>query len=76
LHDRVFTRLVNADTGAEILEPGRIGELRIKGATVFSGYWRAPEINARAFDADGWFRTGDLFEIAGDAASICASSDG
>ncbi len=67
LHDRVFTRLVDPDTGEEILEPARIGELRIKGATVFSGYWRAPEINARAFDADGWFRTGDLFEITGDA---------
>ena len=36
------------------------------GATVFSGYWQAPDINARAFDADGWFRTGDLFELAGD----------
>jgi non-ribosomal peptide synthetase component E (peptide arylation enzyme) len=38
----------------------------VKGATIFSGYWRAPEINARAFDKDGWFRTGDLFELAGD----------
>jgi len=66
LHDRVFTRLVDPETGQEILEAGRVGELRIKGATVFSGYWRAPEINARAFDAEGWFRTGDLFEIAGD----------
>jgi len=66
LHDRIFTRLVDPETEQEITEPGLPGELRVKGATVFSGYWRAPEINARAFDGDGWFRTGDLFELAGD----------
>lgn len=66
LHDRIFTRLIDPDTEQEITDAGKPGELRVKGATVFSGYWRAPEINARAFDADGWFRTGDLFELAGD----------
>ena len=66
LHDRIFTRLVDPDTEQEITDAGRPGELRVKGATIFSGYWRAPEINARAFDADGWFRTGDLFELAGE----------
>lgn len=66
LHDRIFTRLVDPDTEQEVTEPGKPGELRVKGATIFSGYWRAPEINARAFDKDGWFRTGDLFELAGD----------
>lgn len=66
LHDRVFTRLVDPETEEEIRENGRTGELRVKGATIFSGYWRSPEINARAFDAEGWFRTGDLFELAGD----------
>ncbi len=66
LHDRIFTRLIDPETEQEITEPGLPGELRVKGATVFSGYWRAPEINARAFDGDGWFRTGDLFELAGD----------
>lgn len=66
LQDRIQSRLVDPDTEQEIAEPGRPGEIRIKGATVFSGYWRAPEMNARAFDADGWFRTGDLFELSGD----------
>ena len=66
LHDRLFTRLVDPETEQEITEPGVAGELRVKGATVFSGYWRAPEINARAFDTNGWFRTGDLFQLAGD----------
>lgn len=68
LHDRVVTRLVDPKTGVEISNKGMPGELRIKGATVFSGYWRAPDINARAFDDDGWFRTGDLFEYAGEDA--------
>lgn len=66
LHDRIFTRLVDPDTEQEVTEPGTPGELRVKGATIFSGYWRAPDINARAFDEAGWFRTGDLFELAGD----------
>jgi len=66
LHDRIFTRLIDPETEEEITTAGKPGELRVKGATIFSGYWRAPEINARAFDADGWFRTGDLFELAGD----------
>jgi acyl-CoA synthetase (AMP-forming)/AMP-acid ligase II len=66
LHDRIFTRMVDPETEETIIEAGRPGELRVKGATIFSGYWRAPDINARAFDADGWFRTGDLFEYAGD----------
>ncbi|WP_298163517.1 class I adenylate-forming enzyme family protein [Brevundimonas sp.] len=66
LHDRIFTRLVDPETEQAITGSGQPGELRVKGATIFSGYWRAPEINARAFDADGWFRTGDLFELAGE----------
>ncbi len=66
LHDRIFTRLVDPETGEDITEGERPGELRVKGATVFSGYWRDPEVNARAFDEDGWFRTGDLFEFTGE----------
>lgn len=66
LHDRIETRLVDPDTEEEITQAGRAGEMRIKGPTIFSGYWKAPEITARAFDAEGWFRTGDLFRIAGD----------
>lgn len=62
----IRTRLVDPETGAEILETGRPGEMQITGPTVFDGYFRAPEITAQSFTADGWFRTGDLFEIAGD----------
>ncbi len=62
----VSTRLVDVDSGEEITGPGRVGELRFKGPTIFSGYFNAPELTARAFDASGFYRSGDLFEIAGD----------
>jgi acyl-CoA synthetase (AMP-forming)/AMP-acid ligase II len=63
---KVRTRLVDLDTGEDIDEPGRVGELRFQGPTIFSGYYNAPELTARAFDEQGFYRTGDLFEIAGD----------
>lgn len=59
----IRTRVVDPESGAEILETGRPGELQITGPTVFDGYHKAPHINETAFTADGWFRTGDLFEI-------------
>ncbi|MFC5342849.1 class I adenylate-forming enzyme family protein [Brevundimonas staleyi] len=64
--DRIRNRLIDPDTGREIDEPGVTGELRVKGPTVFTEYWNAPELTAAAFDDEGWYRTGDLFEIAGD----------
>lgn len=63
---KVSTRLVDVDSGEDITESGRVGELRFKGPTIFSGYYRAPELTARAFDAQGYYCTGDLFEIAGE----------
>jgi acyl-CoA synthetase (AMP-forming)/AMP-acid ligase II len=63
----IQTRLVNLDTGDEVLAAGIPGEMQIRGPTVFDGYFRAPEISARSFTPDGWFRTGDLFELCGDA---------
>jgi acyl-CoA synthetase (AMP-forming)/AMP-acid ligase II len=61
---RLKTRLVDPDTELEITKPGLPGELRIDGAMVFDSYWRNPGLSEEAFDAEGYFRTGDLFEIA------------
>jgi acyl-CoA synthetase (AMP-forming)/AMP-acid ligase II len=63
---KIRTRLVDLQSGEDILENGRPGELRFSGPTVFSGYFRAAELNQRAFDAQGYYCTGDLFEIAGE----------
>jgi len=65
INNIVQTRLVSPDNGQDITTAGQPGELRIAGPTVFAGYYNAPEINARSFDEQGFFRTGDLFEIAG-----------
>ncbi len=36
------------------------GELLVRGPSVFASYWQKPEENPKCFDADGWFRTGDI----------------
>lgn len=42
-----------------------IGEIQLKGPSVFAGY-RRPEANRELFTEDGWFRTGDLGRLDGD----------
>ncbi len=42
----------------EILKPGQVGEIVIRGPNVTGGYEKNPEANASAF-AHGWFHTGD-----------------
>jgi 2,3-dihydroxybenzoate-AMP ligase len=39
---------------------GAIGELLTRGPYTLRGYYRVPEYNARAFTADGFYKTGDL----------------
>jgi acyl-CoA synthetase (AMP-forming)/AMP-acid ligase II len=51
-------RLVDADD--RDVPDGTPGELAIRGPTVFSGYWNAPETNAKDFRG-GWFHMGDMF---------------
>lgn len=51
-------RIVDAD-GKDVPD-GEPGELLARGPYTLHGYYRAPDHNARAFTADGYFRTGDL----------------
>jgi acyl-CoA synthetase (AMP-forming)/AMP-acid ligase II/ketosteroid isomerase-like protein len=53
---QVQVRVVGAE--GRICEPGREGELQLRGPQCFSGYLDAA-LDAEAF-SDGWFRTGDL----------------
>lgn len=39
---------------------GEVGEISFRGPQITSGYWTQPAATARAFTADGWFRTGDM----------------
>lgn len=42
------------------------GELLVRGPSVTPGYWNRPEMTAEAFDAEGWFHTGDVAHIDSD----------
>jgi acyl-CoA synthetase (AMP-forming)/AMP-acid ligase II len=44
----------------EVLPEGEVGEICLRGGSVFLGYWRNPEATARALDGDRWYRTGDV----------------
>jgi acyl-CoA synthetase (AMP-forming)/AMP-acid ligase II len=46
------------DPAGNLLEPGRTGEVVVRGPNVTSGYENNPGANAEAF-TQGWFRTGD-----------------
>jgi feruloyl-CoA synthase len=39
-------------------------EMRVKGPGITPGYWRQPELTARAFDEEGYYRLGDAFVFA------------
>lgn len=54
---------VVSEAGAE-LPDGERGMLQVRGVSVFRGYYRNPEENARVFK-DGWFETGDLAFLRG-----------
>jgi len=59
----IAIRIVAADN--TVAEQGVDGEVRLKGPMVFKGY-TDESLDADAFDADGWFRTGDLGHIDSD----------
>ena len=49
-----------------------VGELLLRGPTLFPGYFKNAEATAAAIDDDGWFRSGDLVRLdAGGHYSIC-----
>ncbi|BFM17010.1 long-chain fatty acid--CoA ligase [Maricurvus nonylphenolicus] len=57
------TEVKVVDVNGKTLESGEEGELLIRGPQVLKGYWQRPEATAEAFDAEGWFRTGDVAVI-------------
>ncbi len=49
-----------------------VGELLVRGPSVFKSYWQNPEETARVFEGD-WFKTGDIGNI--DADGFLSISD-
>ncbi len=57
-------KITDPDTG-QAAAPGAPGEIFVKGSTLMEGYYKVPR--AATFDAEGFFKTGDLgyFDAAG-----------
>lgn len=55
-----FREAMVADPAGHPVGHGEQGELCVRGAGIFEGYFDRPEANEGAFHSGGWFRTGDL----------------
>jgi fatty-acyl-CoA synthase len=55
-------KIVDPETGDD-REPGVVGELCLRGYARFEGYYKDPDLTAKAIDDGGWFHTGDLASI-------------
>ncbi|APR84982.1 Non-ribosomal peptide synthetase [Minicystis rosea] len=51
----------------------KVGELRLRGPSLMTGYFNEPELTAKAF-AGGWLKTGDLGYLADGKVHICGRS--
>jgi fatty-acyl-CoA synthase len=61
------------EASATPLGDREIGELRLRGPSVTSGYYNEPELTRSAF-AGGWLRTGDLGYLADGKVHVCGRS--
>jgi len=61
--DGVQTRLRHEDGSAAPHDGETIGSLQVRTTTLFDGYLNRPDATAEAFEADGWYRTGDAAVI-------------
>jgi len=52
------SRIVDLETGG-LCEPGKEGELQVRGRYLMQGYYKKPAETAAAYTDDGWFHTGD-----------------
>ncbi|MCI6492431.1 MAG: AMP-binding protein [Bacteroidales bacterium] len=59
----------NLEIKIESADPQNVpGEVLIKGANVFLGYYKNEEATSAVFTKDGWFRTGDMGVIDADGS--------
>lgn len=71
----VSVRVVKSDGSPCAID--EIGDIQVKGANVFKGYWRMPEKTAEEFTPDGHFKTGDVgkFDARGYLSIVGRSKD-
>jgi feruloyl-CoA synthase len=51
-------------TELKLVPSGDKLEVRVRGPNVTPGYWKAPELTAQAFDAEGFYLIGDAVKFA------------
>jgi len=51
-------------TELKLVPSGDKLEVRVRGPNVMPGYWKAPELTAQAFDAEGFYLIGDAMKFA------------
>jgi len=56
-YPNVQVRTVKTD--GTVCDVGEIGEIELRSATLFAGYWKRPAATAEVFK-DGWYLTGDM----------------
>jgi acyl-CoA synthetase (AMP-forming)/AMP-acid ligase II len=61
-----FIDLAIVDAERRWCEPGRSGEVVVRGDTVMSGYLDDQQATAEVIDADGWLHTGDVGYLSED----------
>nr|WP_234464790.1 (2,3-dihydroxybenzoyl)adenylate synthase [Stutzerimonas stutzeri] len=54
------------DRDGRPVAPGQTGALLTRGPYTIRGYFQSPEHNAQAFDAEGFYRSGDLVQLRAD----------
>ena len=59
LYPDTEARVVDLQLGELDMEPGKVGEIIVRGPQLMEGYWNSPEATAEAIRG-GWLYTGDI----------------
>jgi acyl-coenzyme A synthetase/AMP-(fatty) acid ligase len=68
-------KLVDEETGREVLEPGHAGTLFVRGASTATGYWARYDASRLVYQGE-WLRTGDTYVRDADGYYACLGRTG